>query len=1277
MEWTPVGRWTSERWIQRAAVACAIAAWWHGAAANAQPANDTCVGAIALTLGTPFSGNNAAAGSSGDGAAPACQASVKSGVFFTYTPSLPGVYRVSLCDSPPHDTVLTVFAVSSCQEIGDAGRIIACNDDSGPACGGERSSLDVPMQAGVTYLLRVQTWSGGVSGAYVLRVDGTGACCRGSGDCFQTSQSACTGAGSSFFAGATCSPYPCVPPTGAPANNACESATVIDAASLPASITGTTASASSEGQSGCGTTSVPSGRDVFYRFTPGVAGTYQFSLCGSAQAWDSLVSVHTGCPASIANQVAGSCNNTASPACDGSNTAHARSIVTLAAGTEYVVRIAGGTTAATGSFTLDVGLIVPGACCRPNGDCTFEPTPLQCQAGNVYVPGSACSPYPCTAPGGAPANNLCENAQVIPPGGGVVTGTAAQASSEGSGCGIGALPVGKDVFFRFTPTLTGSYRLSLCGSGTNWDSVLSVHEDCPATGANLAGLPSVACNDTASPSCGGHGQINAITLEAGRAYVIRVGGAFNATTGAAFTLTTGILGACCATAGVCSINVQASCPPGATFIAGGGCSPNNCPQPASPTGDTCGQAIPVPSSGGVATATLLGAAVEGILTGAGCGDANGRDVYFRFTPEADGAYRFSTCESAQQDTVVSLHSSCPTAQSTRLLTGTPGADCAGDGCSGGQLAQIAASPPLSAGQSVIIRVGIASATSVGDGVGGPITLRVTRLGACCRPEGSCTVGVQSECTGVGSTYLLGAVCAPTNPCPTPAPPPNDACVGAEEISTTGDQPFAVQGTVAGATTTDGGCGAAGGLDVFFRFTPPTTGAWTFSLCASGLAFDSTISVHTGCPAVAANLLACDDDACGTFGHGRATANLVAGVPCVVRVGTDGLPSSPNYGPFTLRVSRPGACCAPSGAVQGACTVVDADRCTGLSVFLGPGTTCTPTNPCPVSGACCFAGGACYPTLPTTCAAPGVFAAGSTCVATCTGIPAGDACAQAIPLQLGVSVDVGNTFATSLNDGPAPPIGQCAGNDAGGVFRGMWFSFTPTHTAGYRVSACGSSFDTLLLAYQTTDCSGFTLLACDDNACAGGAGEPGAGGLPGSTNASVIGTVVLSAGTTYALRAQSFSAFEAGNIRMRITPVASLGACCLSTRFECTLTDASRCSGLFVADAACGPEICPTACCRGATCALVIASACVAPVGVSAGVVPVLTSVACNGASLTSPCCIADYNKIGGVTVLDILDYLNDWFQQSPLAATGTDGTTATPTVAQLFNFLDAWFAGCP
>ncbi|MBY0312308.1 MAG: hypothetical protein K2W85_09585 [Phycisphaerales bacterium] len=96
------------------------------------------------------------------------------------------------------------------------------------------------------------------------------------------------------------------------------------------------------------------------------------------------------------------------------------------------------------------------------------------------------------------------------------------------------------------------------------------------------------------------------------------------------------------------------------------------------------------------------------------------------------------------------------------------------------------------------------------------------------------------------------------------------------------------------------------------------------------------------------------------------------------------------------------------------------------------------------------------------------------------------------------------------------------------------------------------------------------------------------------------------------------------------------------------------------------------CCRGATCAPLASSACVAAGQAGASFV---SGSACSAASVTSPCCYADYDKAGGIAVGDIFAFLNDWFGASPFARVGGDGSSGAPEVGDIFSFLNAWFAG--
>lgn len=115
-----------------------------------------------------------------------------------------------------------------------------------------------------------------------------------------------------------------------------------------------------------------------------------------------------------------------------------------------------------------------------------------------------------------PVNDACADAIPVCPGT-PVSGSTTSASSDGSSiCGSsGSSP---DAWYSYTPATSGSATFSLCGSGTTYDSVLSVHSGCP--GSNLNDL---ACDDD---GCGGIGVPSQVTLNvaAGTTYLIRVTG---------------------------------------------------------------------------------------------------------------------------------------------------------------------------------------------------------------------------------------------------------------------------------------------------------------------------------------------------------------------------------------------------------------------------------------------------------------------------------------------------------------------------------------------------------------------------------------------------------------------------------------------------------------------------------------------------------------------------------------------------------------------------------
>lgn len=147
-----------------------------------------------------------------------------------------------------------------------------------------------------------------------------------------------------------------------------------------------------------------------------------------------------------------------------------------------------------------------------------------------------------------------------------------------------------------------------------------------------------------------------------------------------------------------------------------------------------------------------------------------------------------------------------------------------------------------------------------------------------------------------------------------------------------------------------------------------------------------------------------------------------------------------------------------------------------------------------------------------------------------------------------------------------------------------------------------------------------------------------------------------------------------------------GACCVGTM--CFVMNAASCTSSAIGGSVagqggtvCGPsvvcqQVTTGRCCVGARCAIVEQVACLGGSGSGAGAVFALGASDCNaGGVLATPCCFADYNKVGGVTVQDVFDFLGDWFNGSVNANVFGDGV-ATPTVQDVFDYLTAWFAGC-
>jgi hypothetical protein len=207
------------------------------------------------------------------------------------------------------------------------------------------------------------------------------------------------------------------------------------------------------------------------------------------------------------------------------------------------------------------------------------------------------------------ANDSCFNAFRINVGS--VNGSTTNATNDGqAGCGFST---GPDVWYEFVPQCNGVYRFATCVGITNYDTVVSVHTECPGVAGNA-----IACNDDTS-LCGAFDTASQVdvALTAGTPYLVRVGG-FSTNPAGNFTLT------------VSEMMLDGP-----------------------PANDTCAGAEVLGLGETVGSTFCATTEFPSV-----CGFQSTSDVWYSFTPECGGTYTFDTCAAASFDTVVSLHAGC-------------------------------------------------------------------------------------------------------------------------------------------------------------------------------------------------------------------------------------------------------------------------------------------------------------------------------------------------------------------------------------------------------------------------------------------------------------------------------------------------------------------------------------------------------------------------------------------------------------------------------------------
>ena len=134
-----------------------------------------------------------------------------------------------------------------------------------------------------------------------------------------------------------------------PANDLCADAFV---ACPGQTYTGYTTSGSVDGATTCGLSDQTP--DVWYKYTPATSGSAHFTMC-TGTYYDSVLSIHTGCPGTAANTLG--CND---DACGQPYDAPSEVTLSVTAGTTYVIRISGW----NGKLGL-YGLTIVGPACQP------------------------------------------------------------------------------------------------------------------------------------------------------------------------------------------------------------------------------------------------------------------------------------------------------------------------------------------------------------------------------------------------------------------------------------------------------------------------------------------------------------------------------------------------------------------------------------------------------------------------------------------------------------------------------------------------------------------------------------------------------------------------------------------------------------------------------------------------------------------------------------------------------------------------------------------------
>ncbi len=506
----------------------------------------------------------------------------------------------------------------------------------------------------------------------------------------------------------------------------------------------------------------------------------------------------------------------------------------------------------------------------------------------------------------------------------------------------------------------------------------------------------------------------------------------------------------------------------------------------------------------------------------------------------------------------------------------------------------------------------------------------------------CTLTDTTQSVGMtGGTryyFLVGPQGAPTAPPTVPLnvtfnffpPPSNDTCASATTIAEPRAFFISTIGALAPTDNSPIACTASAEMnnDVWYKWTATANGSVAISARAYPAAFAGRYAIYDGgespgtCPTGGAGLLACNAFTAAAVTAVVPNASVTAGhVYYFQFAATTANTTGTALIDFDFAPSTTGGCCAGTG-----CTVRTAGECAAAGgTYLGDEVLCS----APTASVRTYTGaGGAITDFSATGPAEGFF---SSSVTVADSITIAD---------VEVDINFAHTFqgdlVMTLDNGSRTVFLNNRGRRGETTTGSLTADFLAANTYTWSDAGTQSIFDVTQVTTLTSVPSGVYR----------------AGGVHGLTRGFQRTFNGLPAAGTWTLTIRDHAATDVGTVTSWTLRIKQGGA------------------------SPCAPPA--VVCCRGATCttALTTSGACSGSLAGALAGASFASSAACNAANVTAtPCCYADYNKVGGIGVQDIFDFLNDWLAGKKFALVGGDGDTGTLAVQNIFDFLNAWFAG--